>query len=270
MIRKILIILLSLGCFVSLGIIAYPFFSDYWNSFHQTRAAAVYTEAVNNTDKEKNRMLKQEAVEYNQSLLENMDRFRMSEGEYEAYEAMLDVSGNGVMSFLEIPSIDVALPVYHGTDEAVLQVAAGHLAGSSLPVGGAGTHAVISGHCGLPSATLFSNLDQLKEGDLFWLTTLDETLYYEVDQILVVKPEQTSELAIDPKQDYVTLVTCTPYGVNSHRLLVRGRRCDAPDQESEAEKARSYDTALVLKIAAGVLAAMVLAVMLWLRKRRRS
>ncbi|MBQ1188425.1 MAG: class C sortase [Peptococcaceae bacterium] len=150
----------------------------------------------------------------------------LTEEEKEIYEKTLDVSGTGIMGYIEIDSIDVSLPIYHGTEDSVLQIAVGHLDWSSLPVGGAGTHCVMSGHRGLPSAKLFTHLDELVEGDTFVVRVLDEVFTYEVDQILIVEPEDVSALTIEPGNDLCTLVTCTPYGINSHRLLVRGHRIE--------------------------------------------
>lgn len=219
-------IVLTLVLLIGLSLLLYPTVSDYWNSFHQSRAVASYADSAALLDNESYDRLWTEAVQYNQTLLQNASRFLPSEEEVARYNALLDVTGTGIMGYVEIPEIDCTLPVYHGSDEAVLQIAVGHIVGTSLPVGGAGTHCVLSGHRGLPSAKLFTNLDQLVEGDLFMLHVLDETLTYEVDQIRIVLPSQVGDLEIDPDRDYCTLVTCTPYGVNSHRLLVRGHRVE--------------------------------------------
>ena len=219
-------ILLVLVLVLGVGIMLYPTASDYWNSFHQSRAIASYAEEVSGLDEEEYERLWLEALAYNQSLLGRSNPFMVSEDEWPEYESLLNVAGNGIMGYIEIPSIKVSLPIYHGTDESVLQVAVGHLQGSSLPVGGASTHTVLSGHRGLPSAVLFTHLDQLGEGDVFMLRILDETLTYEVDQIRRVLPEELDELAISEGRDFCTLVTCTPYGVNTHRLLVRGKRIE--------------------------------------------
>ncbi len=217
-------IILVLVFLTGLSLLLYPTVSDYWNSFHQTRAIASYVEDVSDMDDDQYEKMLEEARDYNAKLAEKTDRFVLSEDEQEEYNRLLNVTGSGIMGYVEIPSIDCSLPIYHGTDEGVLQIAIGHIAGSSLPVGGKGTHCVISGHRGLPSAKLFTNLDELKEGDTFMLHVLDETLTYEVDRILIVEPNDVSNLEIDPDQDYCTLVTCTPYGINTHRLLVRGHR----------------------------------------------
>lgn len=161
----------------------------------------------------------------------------------DTYNQTLDIDGSGIMAYVEIPKLNTIMPIYHGTDDSVLQVAIGHIPGTSLPVGGLGTHSVISGHRGLPSAKLFTDIDQLVEGDTFLIQVLDQTLTYEVDQILTVTPDDVSALEIDPQQDYVTLVTCTPYGVNSHRLLVRGHRI-----ENEMKQARVTSEATQVKL----------------------
>lgn len=204
----------------------YPTVSNYWNSFHQTRAITEYSEEVANLDDESYEHIWADAIAYNKTLLENANRYKMSEEERKVYESVLNVSGTGIMGYIEIPSIKCSLPIYHGTEGSVLQIAIGHIEGSSLPVGGEGTHCVLSGHRGLPSAKLFTDLDLLSEGDTFMLRTLDETLTYEVDQIRIVLPKEMEDLEIEADKDYCTLVTCTPYGINTHRLLVRGHRID--------------------------------------------
>ena len=209
-----------------LSLLLYPSLSDYWNSFHQTKAIASYSEEVANLDETQYEKMWEAAKAYNQALAESDNFFLLTDEQKEEYEELLNVSGSGIMGYIEIPSIDCSLPVYHGTDEAVLQIAVGHLDWTSLPVGGASTHCVISGHRGLPSAKLFTSLDKLTEGDIFMLRVLDEVLTYEVDQILIVEPQDISALRIEEGKDYCTLVTCTPYGINTHRLLVRGHRIE--------------------------------------------
>ena len=216
----ILILVLLAG----LSLLLYPSVSDYWNSFHQTQAIASYAENVATMDQARYDALWEDAKAYNASLLGRSNAYLLSEAQRAQYEELLDVSGLGVMGYIEIPSIGCSLPVYHGTEESVLQIAVGHLDWTSLPVGGASTHCVLSGHRGLPSAKLFTNLDKLVEGDVFMLRVLDEVLTYEVDQILIVEPQEVAALQIVEGKDYCTLVTCTPYGVNTHRLLVRGHR----------------------------------------------
>lgn len=221
---KITTILLVLVLLVGLSLLLYPTFADWWNSQVQSRAIASYTEKVQNLDTDKYKELWESARNYNKSLLGRSNEYLLSEEQQSLYHQQLNVGGDGVMGIIEIPSINCTLPIYHGTSEDVLHTAIGHLEWTSLPTGGESTHAVVSGHRGLPSATLFTNLDQLIVGDLFVLHVLDEQLTYEVDQILIVEPDDTEALLIQEGKDLVTLVTCTPYGVNSHRMLVRGHR----------------------------------------------
>jgi sortase A len=207
-------------------LLLYPTISDYWNSLHQSRAIASYAEQVADLDDNMYEQLWADARAYNETLGSSTSRFVMTDEQKKVYDALLNIAGNGVMGYIEIPKIKCNLPIYHGTDESVLQIAIGHVQGSSLPVGGAGTHCVLSGHRGLPRAKLFTDIDQLTEGDVFLLRVLDETLTYEVDQIRTVLPDELDDLAIEEGKDYCTLVTCTPYGINSHRLLVRGHRVE--------------------------------------------
>lgn len=223
---KFISILLVLLLLVGLSLLLYPYVSNYWNSLHQTRAIAAYAEAVAKLDKDQYTEILSAAQAYNASLLGRDNTQPLYGDRKEEYERLLDVSGLGIMGYIEIPCIDCSLPIYHGADESVLQVAVGHMEWSSLPVGGESTHCVLSGHRGLPSAKLFTNLDKLQPGDTFILRVLDETLTYEVDQILIVEPQETGSLRIEEGKDYCTLVTCTPYGINTHRLLVRGHRVD--------------------------------------------
>lgn len=217
---------LILVLLIGLSLLLYPSVSDYWNSFHQSRAIASYAEQVANLDNDTYDHLWEDARAYNRSLLLRDNAFLLSEEQKADYVRLLDVSGLGIMGYIEIPSIDVSLPIYHGTEESVLQIAVGHLDWTSLPVGGMSTHCVLSGHRGLPSAKLFTDLDRLVEGDVFMLRVLDEVLTYEVDQVLIVEPHETDALNIVEGEDYCTLVTCTPYGINTHRLLVRGHRIE--------------------------------------------
>lgn len=209
-----------------LSLLLYPSFSNYWNSLHQTRAIAGYAENVAALDEDQYASYWRAAQAYNDTLLERVTGFALTDAQQEEYDSLLDISGLGIMGYIEIPEINCSLPIYHGTAESVLQIAVGHLEWSSLPVGGESTHSVLSGHRGLPSAKLFTHLDQLREGDIFMLRVLDEVLTYEVDQILIVEPQETSALTVVPGEDLCTLVTCTPYGINTHRLLVRGHRIE--------------------------------------------
>lgn len=223
---RISTVILILIFLVGLSLLLYPSVSDYWNSLHQTRVINNYAEEVAKLDDNKYDQLWSDAIAYNRTLIQKTDRYTMSTAERAEYESLLDVSGNGILGYIEIPKIGCSLPMYHGTDESVLQVAVGHIEGTSLPTGGAGTHCVLSGHRGLPSAKLFTDLDELVVGDDFILRVLDETLTYEVDQILIVEPQEIDALGIIPGKDYCTLVTCTPYGINTHRMLVRGHRVE--------------------------------------------
>lgn len=229
--RKLSTMLLILVFFAGLSLLLYPSLSDYWNSFHASQAVATYSEEVRNLNADKYDCLIREAREYNAALPGRYKAFFLSESDRSTYNALLDVNGTGVMGYIEIPTIQISLPIYHGTEDEVLQIAVGHLDWFSLPVGGEGTHCVLSGHRGLPSAKLFTNLDKLVVGDKFVIRVLDEVMTYEVDQILIVEPNDLSALAIEKGKDLCTLVTCTPYGVNSHRLLVRGHRVENESEE---------------------------------------
>ena len=249
--NKLINIFLILALVAGLSLLLYPTVSDYWNSLHASQAVASYDQAVKSMDEDKYDELLQRAGQYNRDLFLRGTLFALTDEEREDYNSQLDIDGSGVMGYIEIPTIKVSLPIYHGTSDDVLQVAVGHLEWSSLPVGGESTHCVLSGHRGLPSAKLFTNLDQLAEGDLFVIRTLDEVLTYEVDRILIVLPSELQALAAEEGKDLCTLVTCTPYGVNSHRMLVRGHRVD---NQSEAVRltadAIRIDPLLVAPIAA--------------------
>ena len=224
--KHITIIILILVLIVGLSLLLYPTLSNWWNSMHQSRAVASYVEQVANIDEEQYAHLWDDAWTYNRELSKRPNSYVLSEEQKAVYDSILDVGGTGIMGYVEIPAIGVTLPIYHGTDETVLQIAVGHLEWSSLPVGGKSSHCVVSGHRGLPSARLFTDLDELVEGDIFMFRVLDEVLTYEVDQILIVEPDDTDALLIQEGKDLCTLITCTPYGVNSHRLLVRGHRIE--------------------------------------------
>ena len=245
-------IIFSFIFLTGLSLLLYPFVANQWNTYRQARLLTTYDETVTQLseagvfsyDDEWER-----ALSYNEALLpyilpDSFSTAQIPEEGSEAYLSCLNLTGDGMMGYVQIPKISVKIPIYHTTSEEVLEKAAGHLPGSSLPVGGEGTHAVISAHRGLPSAALFTDLDKLKEGDHFLLSVLDDTLCYQVDQITVVDPTDTSTLAAEDGQDLVTLLTCTPYGVNSHRLLVRGHRVPYEDVQ--------YD---VLPAAAGIVGA---------------
>lgn len=216
----ILIVVFAIG----LSLMLYPTLSNLWNKNYTSRIISEYNQILSDKDEQEYQNLFDEAVAYNQSLEKGTFAHILSKKETEKYESMLNVTNSGMMGYVEIPSIDVKLPIYHGVDEGVLQVAAGHLNWSSLPVGGTTSHCIISGHRGLPSAKLFSDLDELVEGDFFEIKVLNQSLWYEVDKISIIEPNKLDDLTLVKGQDYVTLVTCTPYGINTHRLLVRGHR----------------------------------------------
>lgn len=223
-------IILVLVILVGLSVMLYPIVSSWWNSKVQTKLVTQYDQQVSKIDESKFVEYFENANEYNKQLAQIHSPLTEYE-QIKGYEDILDVTGTGIMGYVTIPQINVELPIYHGTSEGVLNIAVGHLQGSSFPVGGIGTHSVISAHRGLPSATLFSDLDKMAIGDVFTITILNEVLSYKVDEINVVLPYEMEKLAIDKNQDYITLMTCTPYGVNSHRLLVRGVRI--PNEEAE-------------------------------------
>lgn len=226
-----------------LSLLLYPFVANQWNNYRQKQLISGYEQVV--SDKEAAEGIdydaeRKKAEDYNEALLPCVlpDSFALAEssGVDPVYMNTLNIAGDEMMGSVEIPKINIKIPIYHTTEEDVLNKGAGHLEGSSLPVGGANTHAVISAHRGLPSASLFTDLDQMKVGDHFLLHVLDETLCYEVDKISVVKPEDTSALAVEDGQDLVTLLTCTPYGVNTERLLVRGHRVPYVEEEVKEER----------------------------------
>ena len=228
--KKISNIILVLIFLTGVSLLVYPTFSDWWNSMHQSRAIAAYQDQVNTLDDSQYEEMLEKAKAYNETLVGKEDRYNLSDSEVEEYNSLLDVTGTGIMGYVVIPKINVRLPIYHGTDPAVLEIAIGHIPGTSLPVGGASTHCVLSGHRGLPSAKLFTDIDQLEVGDQFMLEVLGDTLTYEVDQITVVLPDELDDIEIEEGKDLCTLVTCTPYGVNTHRLLVRGHRVETVEQ----------------------------------------
>ena len=266
-----------------LSLLLYPFVANKWNTYRQSRLISSYEEVV--SEKTEAGAIDYEAEwlkaqQYNDELMPMIlpDSFAIAEaeGEDEEYMAALNLAGDGIMGTVEIPKIGITLPIYHTTEEEVLERAAGHLEGSSLPIGGENTHAVISAHRGLPSAALFTDLDQLEAGDHFLIHVLDETLCYEVDQILTVEPDDTSALQVEDGEDLVTLLTCTPYGVNSHRLLVRGHRVPYEEtvvaEEETPLAAVSLHTNYLLWVfvGLGVTALFILALFLFDRRARKK
>ena len=258
---------------VGLSLLLYPSFSDWWNSRVQTKMITNYNEIVAKLDKNDYSQFWEDAIEYNQDLWNRDNPYLLAEDQRARYNELLNPGGDGIMGYVEIPEIAITLPIYHGTDELVLQVAIGHLDWTSIPTGGEGTHCVISGHRGLPSARLFTDLDKLVVGDLFMLHVLDETLTYEVDQIRIVEPDETDELLLQEGKDLCTLVTCTPYGVNSHRLLVRGHRVENLAQTVTVRVTADAAVVEKLVVAPFVLLPILLVMMLWLfidgRKRKK-
>lgn len=268
--KHFLDILLVIVLMVGLGILLYPTVSDYFNSLHQGRAIASYEDNISHSEDTEITAMRIQAQTYNEELISQMNtRFEPTDAEHQRYESLLNVDSGGVMGYIEIPAVNIQLVIYHGTEETNLQSGVGHLEGSSLPVGGESTHCVLTGHRGLPSASLFTNLDQLIEGDIFYLHILGDILAYQVDQIRVVEPEDLSELVIEEGSDYCTLVTCTPYGVNSHRLLVRGHRIDYEESlvlniKADATQIRSIYVTLFMAIPPF----LVMLLILFIRSRR--
>lgn len=266
-------ILLVVIILAGLSLLLYPSISNYWNSLHSTQAIANYVEAVANMDSERYEQVLSAARDYNQRLADGPGMHVLSDEELEDYYSQLDIMGTGIMGYIEIKKIGCFLPIYHGTSDSVLAAAVGHIEGSSLPIGGPTTHSVLSGHRGLPSAKLFTDLDKMMVGDTFVIQVLNETMTYEVDQIRIVLPSQVGELQLIYKRDYCTLVTCTPYGINTHRMLVRGHRVE---NEREVEKTRVVGDALRIQptivapiVAAPILLALFIALIVRSRRAER-
>lgn len=254
-------LILILVLITGLSLLIYPSFSNMWNQRYATHAIEGYAEQIMTIDTEEYDRIWQAAVDYNKTLPGRESIWEIPEEERALYKSLLLVGSEKIMGYVDIPGIDVELPIYHGTEDSVLQVAIGHLEWSSLPVGGESTHCVMSGHRGLPSARLFTDLDKMAVGDIFMLHVLDETLTYEVDQIRIVEPHETEELLIQEGKDLCTLFTCTPYGVNSHRLLVRGHRIENME---EAQIVRVTADAMIVEklVVAPFVLAPILLVML--------
>lgn len=266
----IMVLLFLVGLFLLL----YPTVSNYWNSIHQTQAITGYSAFLEEADDSYKDRMWNDAVVYNRELAGGPQPFDMTEQERERYKKLLDITGTGIMGYVEIPDINVSLPIYHGVADSVLQIALGHIEGTSLPTGGSSTHCVVSGHRGLPSAKLFSDLDKMSEGDVFVLNVMDRTLTYQVDQIRIVEPDQVDDLRIEQGKDYCTLVTCTPYGINSHRMLVRGQRIenlkDYTNVSADAVQADTLLVALVLAIPAIVIMFIIMMISTGKKKTRKA
>lgn len=268
---------------VAFSVLLYPTFSSYLNEKNSSKVVSNYdAESVKLSNAEKEQMLA-DARAYNQEMLGNIDLidpFSQTNTEIdERYQSLLNVDGSGMMGYIRIPKIKVELPIYHGTSETVLQAGVGHFWGTSLPVGGESTHTVLTGHRGLPTKTLFTNMDKLEVGDIFYIKVLGETLAYQIDQILTVLPEETDALSIEPGQDYATLVTCTPYAINTHRLLVRGKRIpyeeaikEVPDQNIKPELSFTAKVLIItiVVILIGLIAMIIYSKRNSMKKKRRK
>lgn len=265
-------LLLILVLIAGIGLLLYPTVSDYLNSLNQTRAINSYVDSVAQMDETENDSILEKARDFNDRLLKRHDDFWLTEELQEEYETLLNINGDGIMCYVEIPSLNILLPVYHGTSNAVLDHGLGHMEFSSLPVGGTGYHSIISGHRGLPSARLFTDLDKMAVGDQFFVHVLNQELIYEVDQILIVLPEETGGLLSIPDKDCCTLVTCTPYGVNTHRMLIRGHRIDPSEKQiaTVSTGAVRVSTNFVIPIlTAVILAAAVILILMQDRANRK-
>ena len=278
--KKVTTILIIIIFLAGLSLLLYPLVANQWNNHRQKQLISGYEEVVAQKEKDGEINYEQEwenADAYNDSLQPSVlpDSFAVAEasdGENSNYFSCLNLGGDGMMGYIEVPKINIKIPIYHTTEDEVLQKAAGHLEGSSLPVGGKGTHAVISAHRGLPSATLFTDLDKLEEGDHFLLYILDDVLCYEVDKISVVEPKETDDLAVEEEKDLVTLLTCTPYGVNTERLLVRGHRVPYVEQEVADEKTPlngiSLHTNYLLWVIIGLVITTIFILVLYLKEKK--
>ena len=271
---KLLNIILVLMLLAGLGLMLYPIISDYYNSYLQSRIIVDYANQVNQMEDALHAEQLEAARIYNEALAENQAQTNLNEEQWELYEAMLSTTDDGVMAYVEIPSISVTLPIAHGTSEKTLQRYVGHLEWSSLPIGGKNTHCVISGHRGLPSAELFTNIDHLAVGDRFSIHVLGDKLEYIVDNIAVVEPYDYSLLRITEGKDYVTLVTCTPYGINSHRLLVRGIRVEGTETPelnlTVNNETSDVDMMVLIPLVLAVLVVIVFVVLLIDSSRKRK
>ncbi len=266
-------IILILVFLFGLSLLLYPTVSDYWNSLHQSRAISAYVDQVKSLDQNQYNNLIQSAVDYNTEHAKRGNIFYLDDEEREFYNSKLDISGNGIMGYIEIPEIGCSLPIYHGTQQDILQIAIGHMEGTSLPVGGDSSHCVLSGHRGLPSAVLFSNLDKLVIGDVFTINVLNEIYTYEVYEISTVLPYELESLRIEPYKDLCTLVTCTPYGVNTHRLLVKAQRIEnlenAPTTHVVAD-AMQIEPTIVAPILAIPMLLILLIILIFQPKRKKG
>ena len=269
--KHLLTVIMVCGLLVGVGLLLYPSIANYWNSFHQTQAIMSYNDAVSQMTTEDYKKILKNAKAYNKELGKNGIQWVMTDAQRAEYQKQLKIGGSEAMGYVSIPKIHVKLPIYHGTEESVLQTSIGHLEPTSLPVGGKNSHCSISGHRGLPSARLFTDIAELKEGDTWTMTVLNETVTYEVDQIRIVEPADLSDLQIEKKKDLATLITCTPYGINTHRLLVRGHRIPNADGDANltADAIQIEPIYIAPFLAAPILAALLAMVLITTRKARR-
>lgn len=277
--RRLKTFLLTILFLIGMGITFYPVVSKTWNQYRDSRLISDYEEAVRTIPEDRYESILREAREYNEQHLSNniVDAFNQDIGDYiltHPYDTLLNPTGNMIMGSVEIPKINVSLPIYHGIGSDVLEKGIGHIEGTSLPIGGANTHTVLAGHRGLPGRQLLTDLDQVDLNDFLYLKILNETLAYKVDQVTVVEPNETKGLAIETGQDLVTIVTCTPYGVNSHRLLVRGHRIPYVEQEKEIYEALNTPETgreeRLLMMGLGVFAILVIFMLLVQKLRSRT
>ena len=267
--------LATLMLIIGLGIVSYPTVSNWWNEIHSSQMISTYARHIEEIDEDQLSTMLAAAAEYNRHIPERNVLYAMTSQEKRLYGNMLKLDESGLMGYIDIPKINVHIPIYHGTSDDVLQKAIGHIEWSSLPVGGKGSHAVLSGHRGLPKARLFTDLDKLKEGDEFTITILNRSMKYRVDQIRTVLPSELSDLTIVDGEDYCTLVTCTPYGVNTHRYLVRGKRIEGADVSSATIRPDAYAVPISVTIPAfaiptGLVMALMLTIAIRIRKMREQ
>lgn len=251
--KHISTIIMAIIFLTGLSLLLYPTVSNFWNSKHQTQVVAEYSDRIEKMGTKEKKQALEQAEKYNQTLVSDAKRFTPSEEQEALYKSLLNADGTGMMGYITIPEIKCKLAIYHTVDDSVLQVGIGHLEGSSLPVGGKGTHCVLSGHRGLTSAKLFTDLDKLQKGDIFLLHIYDQVFTYEIDQIRIVEPGDYGPLEIEEDEDLCTLLTCTPYGINTQRLLVRGKRIanragDDSRITSDAVKVNTVVVAIVISI----------------------
>ena len=270
--KHLLTVIMVAGLVAGAGLLLYPSVANYWNSFHQTQAIMSYSDTVSEMSTEDYEKILKEARAYNKRLAKSGINWNLTDAQRDEYNKTLKIDDSGIMGYVSIPKIHVKLPIYHGTDEAVLQTAIGHLEPTSLPIGGKSSHCSISGHRGLPSARLFTDITRLKEGDTWTQTILNETLTYEVDQIRIVEPEDLSNLTIEEGKDYCTLITCTPYGINTHRLLVRGHRIPNADGDANltADAIQIEPIYIAPFLSMPILLALLVLLILTTRRAKRS